>query len=276
MGPPRPRSSLRGCSRFFGLAGVLASVAGAAGWVVATVAACVDPADFLRRRRRRLRDAGFGSSAESDVVSPPAAAFTASAAASFPETAPSSAAVGFDERLRDRERDRPPAWLFLFGSPFEPPAAPAVPEVSAPSAVPPPSVPGSAEVVLPAEPRPRPLLPRRRRRVRGRASVDPSWADPARGSAASSVMPRSFPPRRAPSRPRHRGASGVAQGDAGLRGHDRHVLAPTGHRPHRGPRWIEPVFDPGAGTRGLRGSGGSVRGCREHSVKDSSAPAPFI
>jgi hypothetical protein len=268
VGPPRPRSS-RGCSRFFGLAGALASSAGA-GCVAAAVAAWVDPAGFRRRRRRRLREAGFWSSDGSGDVSAAAEAFTASASASasaspsFPLAAPSPAALGLAGRRRDRERDRP--WPFFAGPPVDP-AVSAVssgPAVSAPSAVLPPSAPGSAEVFLPAGPRPRPLLPRRRRRVRGRASVDPSSADPARGSAASSVMPRSFPPRRAPSRPQPRGASGVALGDAGLRGHDRHVLAPVGNRPHHGPRWIELGFDREAGTRGLEGPGGSVSGGREH------------
>jgi hypothetical protein len=51
----------------------------------------------------------------------------------------------------------------------------------------------AVDVVDPPErPRPRPLPPRRRRRGFGRGSSDPSPADWAGESRASSVIPRSF------------------------------------------------------------------------------------
>jgi hypothetical protein len=255
-----------------GFEGALACAA--AGGASGAAAACAvpAPAGFLRRRRRRLRDAGrsdppSGEGVGEDVISPspPSATSAASAALSFP--APSSAALGFDVRRRERARERPPAWLFFFGSPVDPAAS-----FSAVPAAPPPSALESASpdgfVLAVPEPRPRPLLPRRRWRVRGRDSVDPSSAEPAWGSGASSVMPRSFPPRGsgAPSRSR-RGASGVALGDAGLRGCDRHVLAPCGHCPHLGLPRIELGFDRGTGAR--PGWVGSVGGGQEHSIKDT-------
>ncbi|HYZ10763.1 MAG TPA: hypothetical protein VE962_02600, partial [Actinomycetota bacterium] len=58
---------------------------------------------FRRRRRRRLRDAGFEPSADCSAAVGSAAC---SATVSGPVAAPSSAAFGFDERRRDLVRVR--------------------------------------------------------------------------------------------------------------------------------------------------------------------------
>src|SRR5919106_1864207 len=145
VGPPRPRSSRfsRFAGALSGFAGALACAAAGGASVVAAGCAVPAPAGFLRRRRRRLLDAGRSDPPSGEAVAGVASAPTApsasavsavpAAALSFP--APSSAALGFDGRRRDRERERPPA-LFFFGSPVDPAASfstvPAAPPPPAP------------------------------------------------------------------------------------------------------------------------------------------------
>src|ERR687892_194067 len=91
VGPPRLRSS-----RFSRFAGALSGFAGALACGAAGGAS---------------GEAAAGVASAPTAPSASAVSAVPAAALSFP--APSSAALGFDGRRRERERERPPAWLFF-------------------------------------------------------------------------------------------------------------------------------------------------------------------
>jgi hypothetical protein len=260
-----------------------AAEAGSAGATVLAAAAAsaasgvgAAPDGFRRRRRRRLAGAvvscppsvGAGVAADAD-----------SATRSAPRVAASASAFGFDDRRR-RERDRDEDDLG-FGCAAS--AAGASLWGLAPSAEDSSFDVCSADVCsagpVAFELLPRPRLRRRRRRVRGRAPADPSSGPWAWGSRASSVMPRSFPPRRSGASLRPRGAARVAPGDTGLRDHGRDVILPSDRRRPRGRERPSIVDRTGVrasrGRPDTRGSGSSVEGGGQgHRYQDSRGNRP--
>jgi hypothetical protein len=257
-------ADVAGWDRAVTAAVVAAAVAAAAVDAPPSSVGC--PGVRRRRRRRRLAEG---------VCAPPSASAATGASPSFvafPSGSEEGAVEGVDsfwpERVPEDRRRREPDRFRLRPFVADPVAPAAAPSVEPPASSAAAESAGSAVSdggdsccgAALEPPRLRPRLPRRRRRERGRASVDPPSSGAAWGSRASSVMRWSFRlgERVAPFRPPARAAR--AERGTGPGSGRRHVTDPA--RRGRGP--------PGEGLRG-GGPAGPDRGVVEqvHRIQDS-------